>query len=85
MANVLIKFFGIARDISNKDEETMTFDGTLKSFIEHVYQVYPLLNNPKIQVIFNMKLLPKDELKNGNSIVLKDGDEIAFLPPFAGG
>ncbi len=85
MASILIKYFGIARDITNKEEESMTFEGTLSSFIDHIHQVYPPLNNPKIQVVFNMKLISKDALKNETALVLKDDDEIAFLPPFAGG
>lgn len=85
MANILIKYFGIARDITNKEEEIITFEGTLRSFIEYIHQVYPSLNNPKIQIVFNMKLLPKESLKNETTLVLKDEDEITFLPPFAGG
>ncbi len=85
MANIIIKYFGIAQEITKKEEEKISFDGTLNHLLNYLYQHYPRLNNSKIQIVHNMKVLPKNPFNSKTDIHLSDGDEIALLPPFAGG
>lgn len=78
--NVKIKYFGAVADKTRVSEELIQFDkemltlSDVRSFCENKYQDIQQL---KFNLSINMNL--KDE----GEIV--DGDEIAFLPPFAGG
>ncbi|MDR8394045.1 MoaD/ThiS family protein [Aliifodinibius sp. S!AR15-10] len=61
-------------------EEIITLDGegwNLEDIKEYFFSKYELSDNQSLQIAVNQSLGPSGSLK--------DGDEIAFLPPFAGG
>ncbi len=82
MAQVIVKYFGIAQDIAQTSEQKIEAINSLQDLIQQLYQAYPALNNPKIKIAHNLQIIPQQDI---NSIKLSDGDEIVFLPPFAGG
>mgnify|MGYP003562840691 FL=1 len=78
---VTLKYFGFLAEITHRNEEQMELTADvntllgLKSAVEHRLQ-----NNKKTaySIALNQALCNDD-------LALKDDDEIAFLPPFAGG
>ncbi len=75
---VRILFFGFASDIAHQTEMTVENIQTLAELKNTIFAQYPALNNPKFQIAVNKSICKTD-------CSLHDGDEIAFLPPFAGG
>ena len=77
--NVSVKYFGAIAEVTGTTEETLDLGEIgnqvkkLKDFCESKYEI----ENLSYQLSVNKKLTEEGELK--------DGDEIAFLPPFAGG
>jgi molybdopterin synthase sulfur carrier subunit len=75
---VKVLFFGVLSEITGSG---VKFYGDVKS-VEHlklrINDDFPELEHYKFKVSLN------NELINGDSL-LKNGDEVAFLPPFAGG
>ncbi len=77
--NIDIKYFGQAGEIAGTDRETLEVPtgmdtSELKEFLK---TRSPGFRNLSYQVAVNKELNVKRELR--------DGDEIAVLPPFAGG
>ena len=78
--NIKVLLFGILGDIVGKknlelkNENVKTSDDLISHFTTH----YPLMEKYKFQISVNQKVVSE-------SIALKDNDEVAFLPPFAGG
>lgn len=78
--NINVLLFGILGDIVGKknielkNENVKSSDDVISHFITH----YPLLDKYKFQVSVNQEVISE-------SIKLKENDEVAFLPPFAGG
>lgn len=73
-----ILLFGVLADVVGEsviEMETINDVDTLK---RNVLSKYPLLNNYNFMIAVN-----KGKIENNISI--KEGDEIALLPPFAGG
>lgn len=77
--NVRILFFGELADLTGQKEVNEEHDKTWPEFMENVILKYPLLKDKKYKVALNRRIV------NNDSIELKSGDEIAFLPPFSGG
>ncbi|KAB1069168.1 MoaD/ThiS family protein [Tamlana haliotis] len=73
-----IKYFGQIAEITQKDEESLTFSGNLISeLLDLLHSKYSGLKLKEFQVAQNQELVTLDtELS---------GAEIALLPPFAGG
>ncbi len=84
MPQVKIKYFGIAQDITGNFEQVVNDQQTLQNLINYLYKTYPALNSPKIKVAYNLEIISQQELEI-KDINLSEGDEIVFLPPFAGG
>ena len=84
MAKVKVKFFAIVFDATGVQElDIEVKDSTkLKTIKNLLLEKYPLLKNLE-------KRIPIIVLVNGENVsddyTLRDGDEIAFLPPAAGG
>lgn len=76
--NVL--FFGGLVDVTGISQKELITDNVLdvKLLNAHLQSLYPLLAKHKYKIAVNQKIVEDTHL-------LQDGDEVAFLPPFAGG
>mgnify|MGYP001628089211 CR=1 FL=1 len=76
---VTIKYFGLVAEAAEKSEEVMEFDGTLtvSELKAQCLNGLSITDKESIQIAVNQNLDDKT--------TLKDGDEVALLPPFAGG
>lgn len=76
---VTIKYFGLVAEAAGKTEELFHFEGQLSAseMKQKCLEKLTIGDIDSIQVAVNQNL---DE-----TITLKDGDEVALLPPFAGG
>ena len=76
--NISIKYFGLIAEITQCKEETINFSkGELKELLDYLYSKYPGLKGKEFQVSQNQELI-----SNKTNIT---GEELALLPPFAGG
>ena len=77
-------YFASLRTIAGKDEETLDLDQetNIQQLGERIRKTTPqigeMILGKKIMVAVNQDVAQLDT-------VVKDGDEIAFLPPFSGG
>jgi molybdopterin synthase sulfur carrier subunit len=76
--HIKVKYFGQIAEATKLEEETIGFSGSLISeLLDVLYSKYPVLKNKDFQVAQNQELVTfKTEVS---------GNEIALLPPFAGG
>lgn len=74
-----LKYFGKLAEAAGLHEEDKDFESaqTLAELKKLIFEEYQFDESETIQVAVNQQL--------GANITLKEGDEIAFLPPFAGG
>jgi molybdopterin synthase sulfur carrier subunit len=78
---VTLKYFGLLAEITHRNEEQVELTADvntllgLKSAVEHRF---PAFQKTAYSIALNQALCNDD-------LALKDDDEIAFLPPFAGG
>jgi molybdopterin synthase sulfur carrier subunit len=73
-----IKYFGLLAEITYCDEEAFEFSGLMVSELREIlYVKYPDLIKKNFQIAQN-QILVSDQ-------TVITGDEIALLPPFAGG
>ncbi|NVN18380.1 MoaD/ThiS family protein [Muricauda sp. HICW] len=76
---VTVKYFGLVAEAAAKSEEVMELDETLTA------------SELKVQCLIGLAIADKDSVQiavNQNldeTITINDGDEVALLPPFAGG
>lgn len=81
---ITVKYFASLRSVAGKEEEqfNMGSETTLEKLSEEISKTAPnlgkMIRGNKIIVSVNM-----DVVQSG--AVIKDGDEIALLPPFSGG
>ena len=76
--HITIKYFGQIAEVTQLELESIEFSGSLISeLMETLYSKYNLLNNKDFQIAQNQ------ELVSLNTKIT--GEEIALLPPFAGG
>jgi molybdopterin converting factor subunit 1 len=79
---ITVKFFASYRDIAGRSEETqvMSEGATVSVLLLLLKEEYPKLGslNDNIIVSVNKKYARED-------VVLKEGDEVALLPPVSGG
>ncbi len=77
---ITIKYFGLIAEMTGKNEEIVNLEGDefdLEALKERCFSKYELSDTESIQIAVNQSL--------GTSGPLKHGDEVAFLPPYAGG
>ena len=77
---VYLKYFGVIAEEIGKAEETLELESSsadVNSLKNHCYETYSISDRDSIQVAVNHQM--------GKGGPLKDGDEVAFLPPFSGG
>lgn len=77
--NIKVLFFGVLAEESGNDSLEINYKGTLGSFRSAMEDRFPSISRYSYRVSLNRVLEP------GNEVLLKDGDEVAFMPPFAGG
>ena len=78
---IVVKYFGIIADITKKKEEFFFIEDEFNSvkLLQSKLEVkYPKILDINYSIAVNKKFLQ-------NNILLKKGDIIALLPPFAGG
>ena len=91
MPKVKVLFFASAREAagvssthveleSRQDEGGVEVGSTAKSLLAHLSAAYPYLDFDKDQISVAVN---KDYIEG--DVVLKEGDEVALLPPIAGG
>jgi molybdopterin synthase sulfur carrier subunit len=77
---ITVKYFGeIAEAISCNEEQFSTNSDKLSELIEQLNDKYNLERFPMI-IALNQNLIDMS-----NDITIKNNDELAILPPFAGG
>ena len=74
-----MKYFGEVVDRTNKGEEIITIEKNQLSELTDILNKLYLLEDLNLQFAVN------EEIVSDFSIVLKENDEVALLPPFAGG
>ena len=75
---IKVKYFGQIAEVTKLEEEAIEFSGGLISeLLDALYSKYPALKNKDFQVAQNQELITFETKISGN--------EIALLPPFAGG
>ena len=76
---VTIKYFGILAEITGKKEETLdvAVGMLVKELKDRQIESYQIPEAESVQLAVNQNL--------NTEVELKEGDEVAFLPPFAGG
>jgi len=72
-----LKYFGMVAETINKTEETFLFIKTLEGLTVELEKKYPQLKSLNYKFAVNQTM--------AEEAVLKENDEIALLPPFAGG
>lgn len=81
---VKVKFFAIIKNLAGKEDAQFEVGGSikLKDFIDMIDKDFPkvgeMLRTKKVLISVNQEIGTDDML-------VKDGDEVAILPPFAGG
>jgi len=78
--NIRVKYFGMVAERTLRSEEAIAMESnqTIEDLHHLLLQRYPDLASAEYRLSHNQKL------SEGNEI-MSDGDEIALLPPFAGG
>jgi len=78
MPYVQVRYFGSIAEITGKEQERFQFSGKFTDLLETLKTKYSLLQTADFQVSVNFTIIQDNP-------ILNDGDEIALLPPFAGG
>ena len=76
-----LKYFGLVADHTKKKEEMIFFEGNSITLLEvqmRLHETYPELAKTTYSFAINQKLIQGD-------CVVNNLNEIALLPPFAGG
>lgn len=76
---IRVKYFGMAAENAGKDEETMEVAENVS-----LYQVKESVISSRNLNKIELKIAVNQSITNDN-ISLNKNDEVAFLPPFAGG
>jgi len=81
-SEVLVKFFASARDIVGKKDIQMEIkkDCKVEDVMANIFEEYPELKEMEDQLLISVN---KD--RTDKKEILKDGDEIAVMPPVTGG
>jgi sulfur-carrier protein len=80
--NIVILYFAFIKDITGVKFDLLELpsDISVKGLIEIILEKYPRLSNiiNMIQISVNYKIVDRDT-------ILREGDEVALLPPISGG
>lgn len=81
---ITVKYFANLKQMAGKDEdqfdinEGITLEQLSELIEQNVPQLGDMVREKKVMISLNYDVVPLDT-------VVKDGDEIALLPPFSGG
>lgn len=75
---IKVLYFGQLSELTQKNMDRTEGFASLKELMEYLYKLYPDLKGKQFQVAINQQIVKE-------SHPLKEGDEIALMPPFAGG
>jgi molybdopterin converting factor small subunit len=80
MLTVNIKYFGMIGEAAKKDDEVIKINEqvSVEEIKNMILQKHPPLKKMDFQIALNLSIAAGSETVN-------DNDELAFLPPFAGG
>ena len=78
MRDTEVLLFGVLAEVAGKSKTVVRSSGDLDSLMESLYTDYPRFREYNFRVSVNHRIV-KD------NITLSEGDEVALLPPFAGG
>lgn len=84
MTMVKVKFFAVLKGLVGKEEVSvdvekgMTLDQLIEKLKINLPPLKDVIQKGGILISVNQEVVEKDT-------VIRDGDEVAFLPPFAGG
>lgn len=75
-----ILYFGVLTDLTGKVSEELDAHVVtdINKLADYLHSAYPALGNQKYKIAVNNHIVEGD-------FPLNNGDEVAFLPPFAGG
>jgi len=75
---IKVLFFGILAEEAGSESLEIDYEGDIFGLKQMVEINYPSFGKYSYQVSLNRVI-------ERNNVTLKEGDEVAFLPPFAGG
>ncbi len=78
---ITVKYFGMIADFTQKKEEEIQLnaaESSIESLQSHLEKLYPEIKNTVYSLALNQKV-------TNQKARLHDHDEVALLPPFAGG
>ncbi len=75
---IKIKAFGVVRSILGREEMDYPYFEELDDLLDKLKHDYPELNRHNFVVAINQQVVNENDK-------LADGDELALMPPFAGG
>jgi molybdopterin synthase sulfur carrier subunit len=75
---VKVLFFGVLSEVAGTDCRHYNEVGSVNDLKIRILDEYPEIEN------YNYRISLNNTITTGNGL-LKDGDEVALLPPFAGG
>lgn len=82
MIEIKLKYFGIIADVTQKKEEIFFIENdvnTLRLLKSKIEIIYPKILDVNYSIALNKVIVSNCD------VGLEDKDEVAFMPPFAGG
>jgi molybdopterin synthase sulfur carrier subunit len=73
-----ILFFGVLSELTGSASIDFKYTGSVSSLKNQLSDLYPELANHSYQVAVNQNIASEDTMLSGN-------EDVALLPPFAGG
>ena len=81
---ITLKYFASLRDIAEKEEDILDIENpiTIDQLSDIISKTTPkmgaIIREKKVMISVNQEMASADT-------IIRDGDEVAFLPPFSGG
>jgi sulfur-carrier protein len=75
---VKVLFFGVLSEVAGTDHRHYNGVGSVNDLRLRIFDEYPEIQHYNYRISLNSTIISDDA-------ILKDNDEIALLPPFAGG
>jgi MoaD family protein len=81
--HIRILYFAFLKDLTGVRSDTMKlpFGSTIHNLLTNILKIYPQINSNLLKLI---KVSVNYKIVDAKTI-LKDGDEVALLPPISGG